>query len=113
MNKRGKTSEDFFEKVYRVVEKIPYGKVTSYGAIAHAVGMKSSARMVGWALNAKAGLMDLPCHRVLNRNGELTGKMHFATPSLMREMLESEGIEFIGERVNLEHHFWEPLDEGL
>ena len=101
-------NQDFFERVYDVVRQIPYGKVTTYGCIAKALGMKSSARMVGWALNSAAGRTDLPCHRVINRNGELTGKLHFATPTLMKELLLSERIEFIGEAVNLEKHLWEP-----
>jgi len=68
--------------------------VTTYGLIAQSLGMKSSARMVGWALNSVAGNIDIPCHRVINRRGELTGRRYFATPNLMRELLESEGIEF-------------------
>ena len=101
-------NEDFFSRVYEIVKQIPNGKVTTYGRIAKVLGMKSSARMVGWALNAVAKDMSLPCHRVINRNGELTGKIHFATPILMKELLLSEGIEFIGEAVNLDKHIWEP-----
>jgi methylated-DNA-protein-cysteine methyltransferase-like protein len=99
---------DFFEKVYTVVEKIPAGKVTTYGAIGRMLGMASSARMVGWALNSAAGRAELPCHRVVNRFGALTGKMYFGSPDTMRELLEAEGVEFIGENVNLKKHFWEP-----
>ena len=96
---------------------IPRGKVSTYGAIGRALGMKSSARMVGWALNGIANsdyrhssgkIMQVPAHRVVNRNGELTGKMHFATPTLMKELLLSEGIAFIGEAVDMERHLWEP-----
>ena len=101
-------NKDFFEKVFEIVRKIPLGKVTTYGHIAHAIGLKSSARMVGWALNSVAGDMTIPCHRVINRNGELTGKRHFATPTFMKEMLESEGIEFDEETINLKKYLWIP-----
>lgn len=106
--KTGNPKEDFFSKVYKIVAQIPYGKVTTYGEIAKAIGLKSSARMVGWALNSTIGDDSLQCHRVINRNGELTGKRHFSTPTLMREMLENEGIEFIGDAVNLNKHLWKP-----
>lgn len=101
---------DFFQKVYDVVRRIPSGKVTTYGAIAELLGMKSSARMIGWALNgvALSDREDIPCHRVVNRNGDLSGRMHFETPFVMRERLESEGVTFIGERVDLLHHLWRP-----
>ncbi len=101
-------NEDFFNKVYQIVRQIPYGKVTTYGIIAETAGMKSSARMVGWALNAAAYDKTMPCHRVVNRNGELTGKMYFATPTLMRELLENEGVVFIGDRVDLKKYLWKP-----
>ena len=107
MADKGKNA-DFYERVYAVVAQIPFGKVTTYGHIARVLGLRSSARMVGWALNAAAGRMDLPFHRVVNRNGELTGKRYFATPTLMRDLLESEGIEFIDDRVNMEEHLWVP-----
>lgn len=100
-------SKDFFQKVYEIVRKIPYGKVTTYGHIAVVLGAKSSARMVGWALNSTP-TPDIPAHRVVNRKGELTGKHHFATPTLMRDLLESESIEFIGNAVNLDRHLWIP-----
>ena len=103
-----KDKEDFFEKVYRIVARIPTGKVTTYGLIAEAAGLKSSARMVGWALNSVKYDLHIPCHRVVNRNGELTGKRYFATPTFMRELLESEGVEFIGDAVKLEKHLWKP-----
>ncbi len=100
--------KDFFDKVYSVVEKIPYGKVTTYGAIAEVCGIKSSARTVGWALNSAAG-SNLPCHRVVNRFGALTGKMHFGNGTIMEELLLSEGIEFDGDGcVILEKYFWRP-----
>ncbi|TAL70255.1 MAG: MGMT family protein [Bacteroidetes bacterium] len=107
-NKVKANNEDFFKKVFGIVAKIPKGKVTTYGEIAKALGAKSSARMVGWALNSAAGDDSYPCHRVINRNGDLTGKRHFRTPTLMRELLENEGIEFIGEQVNLKKHLWLP-----
>jgi methylated-DNA-protein-cysteine methyltransferase-like protein len=107
-----KDNNDFFQRVYRIVETIPYGKVTSYGAIGKALGLRSSARMVGWALNALAGSNShIPAHRVVNRLGELSGKFYFGTPNLMRELLESEGIEFIDDAVDMKKHFWEPLEE--
>ncbi len=91
-----------------MVRQIPTGRVTTYGIIARELGMKSSARMVGWALNSVAGDTSLPCHRVVNRNGELTGKLHFATPDLMRELLEAEGVGFIDDAVDLKKHLWTP-----
>ncbi len=105
-------SKDFFEKVYRIVKQIPKGKVTTYGSIAKAIGLRSSARMVGWALNSAAYRIDLPCHRVVNRNGELTGKNHFGTPLLMREMLESEGITFMNDSINMKIHFWDCSEDA-
>lgn len=104
-------NQDFFHRVYEIARQIPFGRVTTYGHIAEALGAKSSARMVGWAMNAVDSAhraTDIPAHRVINRNGELTGKHHFATPTLMRELLEAEGVEFIGEAVNLEKHLWKP-----
>ncbi len=100
--------DDFYRRVYRVVRRIPTGKVTTYGAIAEQIGARSSSRMVGYALHGVAGDMDIPCHRVVNRNGELTGKMHFATPTLMRDLLESEGVTFRGDAVDMKLHFWQP-----
>lgn len=105
---RKSSKTDFFRRVFNIVRKIPRGKVTTYGHIAVVLGAKSSARMVGWALNSTP-TPDIPAHRVVNRNGELTGKHHFATPTLMRDLLESESVEFIGEAVNLEKHLWIPV----
>lgn len=100
---------DFYSKVFDVVRQIPYGKVTTYGEIAQYLGMKSSARMVGWALNSLAGKKtDLPCHRVVNRFGALSGARFFSSPNLMRELLENENISFNNECVNLEKHLWKP-----
>jgi len=97
--------QDFFNKVYAITKRIPYGKVTTYGHIAEACGIKSSARTVGWALNGCG--RDVPAHRVVNRYGALTGKMHFGDPNLMEELLRSEGVEF-DERgyVKLEKYLW-------
>jgi methylated-DNA-protein-cysteine methyltransferase-like protein len=102
--------QDFFQRVYEVVRRIPKGRVTSYGAIAAFLGSKGSARMVGWAMNASHSSRDfVPAHRVLNRNGELTGKHHFPSPQLMQELLESEGIVIVDDRVeNFKTVFWQP-----
>ena len=94
-----------------VVKQIPYGKVSTYGCIAEYLGLKSSARMVGWALNSFANDSSVPCHRVVNRLGELTGSRHFATPEMMKELLESEGIKFNNDAVDLKKHLWQPNKE--
>ena len=102
-------NENFFEKVYEVARQIPYGKVTSYGAIAKVLGAARSARMVGWAMNASHNLDDVPAHRVVNRNGLLTGKHHFDGTNLMQQLLESEGIIVIDNQIiDFEEHFWIP-----
>jgi len=106
-------SEDdsFFNRVWNVVAQIPPGCVTTYGDIAGHLGRRGAARTVGWALNEAAG-SDLPCHRVVNRNGELTGKRHFETPHVMEERLRSEGVTFTDDgRVVLDEHRWVPGDE--
>jgi methylated-DNA-protein-cysteine methyltransferase related protein len=104
-----KLNDSFFEKVYAVVRQIPYGKVTSYGAIAKALGTARSARMVGWAMNAAHNLEDVPAHRVVNRKGLLTGKHHFDGTNLMQQLLESEGIEVQDSQIiGFEKHFWMP-----
>ena len=106
--KSSKQQSDFFDKVYSVIAKIPKGKVTTYGAIAEYCGVKSAARTVGWALNG-ASSSNLPCHRVVNRFGGLTGKMHFDSPNLMEDLLRSEGIEFTEDGcVDMKKHFWKP-----
>ena len=104
---------DFFSKVYEVVKQIPPGRVTSYGAIARYLGTTGSARMVGWAMNAShSHAYFVPAHRVVNRNGLLTGKHHFDTPNAMKELLENEGIKFNGDQIiNFEKHFWDPAKE--
>jgi methylated-DNA-protein-cysteine methyltransferase-like protein len=102
-------NDNFFERVYEVARQIPYGKVTSYGAIAKVLGAARSARMVGWAMNASHDLEDVPAHRVVNRNGLLTGKHHFDGTNLMQQLLESEGIVVIDNQIiDFEKHFWTP-----
>ena len=102
-------NDNFFERVYVIVRQIPYGKVTSYGAIAKVLGAARSARMVGWAMNAAHNLEDVPAHRVVNRKGLLTGKHHFEGTNLMQQLLESEGIVVKDSQIlDLENVFWEP-----
>lgn len=107
--------EDYFKRVYRVVNEIPEGSVTTYGAIAGYLGVESGARMVGYALNNSAGAGgQIPAHRVVNRLGQLTGRRYFPGDS-MRERLEQEGVEFVEEyTVDLRKHFWDPgsMDKG-
>lgn len=101
--------ENFFERVYAIAKQIPYGRVTSYGVIAKALGTARSARMVGWAMNASHNRDDVPAHRVVNRKGILSGKHHFQGTNLMQQLLESEGIEVVDNQiVNFEKVFWEP-----
>lgn len=103
------TNTDFFSRVYEVVKQIPYGKITTYGAIAKKIGAPKSARMVGYALNASSMQDDVPAHRVVNRKGLLTGKHHFQGTNLMQQLLESEGIKVKDNTVqNFKEHFWEP-----
>ena len=102
-------TDNFFEKVYVLARQIPYGKVTSYGAIAKALGMARSARMVGWAMNACHQLEDVPAHRVVNRKGLLTGKHHFDGTNLMQQLLECEGIQVVDNKImDFDTHFWQP-----
>ena len=104
----------FFEKVYEVVKLIPKGRVTSYGAIAAYLGAKGSSRMVGWALIGAHPGPKIPAHRVVNRNGLLTGKQHFATPTAMQESLEKEGVEVKADQVvDFKKRFWDPSAELL
>jgi methylated-DNA-protein-cysteine methyltransferase related protein len=109
----GKKDESFFEQVFDVVRLIPEGRVTSYGAIAAALGTKLSARMVGWAMNASHVVKPkVPAHRVVNRNGLLSGKMHFAYPEQMQELLEKEGVKVVDDKVQeFEQRFWNPAEE--
>ena len=106
----GKSDASFFEQVYDVVRQIPRGKVTSYGAIAAFLGAKSSARMVGWAMNASFVVVPkVPAHRVVNRNGMLSGKAHFATLTLMEELLAKEKIKVENSTIiDFEKKFWNP-----
>lgn len=109
MIKQNPNNKNFFERVYEVARQIPYGKVTSYGAIAKALGAARSARMVGWAMNASHNMEDVPAHRVVNRVGLLSGKHHFDGTNLMQQLLESEGIEVVDNQIiDFEKHFWEP-----
>ncbi len=99
----------FFDKVYAVVKQIPTGKVTSYGAIAAYLGAPKSARMVGWAMNAAHNKPEIPAHRVVNRNGLLTGKHHFQGTNLMQQLLENEGIKVVNNQIqNFDTVFWNP-----
>ena len=91
--------ENFFERVYAIARQIPEGKVTSYGAIAKALGTARSARMVGWAMNASHNREDVPAHRVVNRKGLLSGKHHFAGTNLMQQLLENEGVEVVNNQI--------------
>lgn len=105
---------NFFEDVHAVARLIPKGRVTSYGAIARYLGTKMSARMVGWAMNAAHGEKNIPAHRVVNRQGLLTGKHHFHPPSSMQKSLEREGVKVVKDKVqDFETHFWDPSSELL
>ncbi len=102
---------NFFDKVYEVAKLVPYGRVTSYGAIAKYLGAARSARMVGYAMNGSGG-KDVPAHRVVNRKGLLTGKHHFEGTNLMQQLLENEGIEVIDNQIqNLKLVYWDPSVE--
>ncbi len=109
--------DTFFDKVYEVVKLIPYGRVTSYGAIAEYLGTRGSSRMVGWALNASQKYLEnIPAHRVVNRNGLLTGKRHFGGRDIMQQLLESEGAVIENDSIkNFKEIFWNPkeLDKDL
>ena len=108
----GKKDSSFFEQVYDVARQIPRGRVTSYGAIAAFLGTKMSARMVGWAMNGAHMMNDIPAHRVVNRNGMLSGKMHFATPTSMEELLQKEKIKVVDDVIiDFEKKFWDPAVE--
>jgi methylated-DNA-protein-cysteine methyltransferase-like protein len=103
------TESDFFLRIYDVVRQIPDGRVCSYGAIAAHLGMPRSARMVGWAMNAAHSKPDVPAHRVVNRNGMLTGKHHFGGPRVMQQLLENEGHQIENDQIlNFKNSFWDP-----
>jgi methylated-DNA-protein-cysteine methyltransferase-like protein len=102
---------NFFDKVYEVAREIPFGRVTSYGAIAKYLGAARSARMVGWAMNSSSA-KDVPAHRVVNRVGVLTGKHHFGGTNLMQQLLENEGIQVQDNQiVDFQKYFWDPAKE--
>ena len=102
----------FFEKVYQVARQIPYGRATSYGAIANFLGTPKSAKMVGWAMNASKNDDSVPAHRVVNKNGLLTGKFHFHGENLMLQLLESEGVKIDNDKIiNFTEIFWDPTKE--
>ena len=104
--------ENFFENVYQVVKLIPEGKVTSYGAIAKYLGTANSSRMVGWAMNNAHSDASIPAHRVVNRQGLLTGKHHFGINNEMQTLLENEGIKVEKDQIiDFKNHFWDPTIE--
>lgn len=104
------STPDFFDLVFQVVRMIPNGRVTSYGAIAKYLGTKSGSRMVGWAMNASHSQKEyVPAHRVVNRNGLLTGKGHFSPPESMELALKAEGIEVVNDKIQrFKEHYWDP-----
>jgi methylated-DNA-protein-cysteine methyltransferase related protein len=110
LNPSGKRDESFFQMVYNVVRQVPKGRVTTYGAIAACLGAKSSARMVGWAMNAAHDeRMEVPAHRVVNRNGLLTGRHHFQNPEEMQTLLEKENVRVVDNQVHdFKNLFWDP-----
>ena len=103
---------NYFDLVYQVVREVPRGRVTTYGAIAHYLGLKSGARMVGYAMNAAHSMADVPAQRVVNRQGLLTGKHHFENPNRMQELLEEDGVQVKNDQVqDFESVFWNPEKE--
>lgn len=114
MHSSMKEANSFFENVYEVVKLIPAGRVTSYGAIARYLGASGSARMVGWAMNQSHQVPGVPAHRVVNRQGLLTGKHHFCSPDAMQTLLENEGIVVKDDQVvAFDKLFWDPMVELL
>lgn len=111
--KKTNDKESIYDAIYDVVRAVPKGRVTTYGAVAAAIGVKSGARMVGYAMNACHNAKPkVPAHRVVNRNGMLTGKHHFNPPELMQQRLEKEGIKVKDDTIlNFDKHLWEPLNE--
>ena len=109
-----KVDVDFFEKLYQVVRQIPEGRVSSYGAIARAIGSPQSSRMVGWAMNASHNVEDVPAHSVVNRMGLLTGKHHFDATNLMQQLLENEVIEVLDNQIQqVDDDIWDPNQQGF
>lgn len=113
MAQQSPEKDNIYNAIYDIVRAIPKGRVTSYGAIAAALGAKSGARVVGYAMNSCAGIKPkVPAHRVVNRNGMLTGKHHFNPPGMMQELLEKEGIKVKDDVVvDFKKLFWDPMDE--
>lgn len=113
--KLSEKNKDFFDHVYEVVQLIPEGRVTNYGAIAKYLGAARSSRMVGWAMNAAHSIPGIPAHRVVNRTGLLTGAAHFETPTRMQELLEKENVRVKENQVvDFKKHFWDPsLELGI
>ena len=113
VNPSGKKDDNFFQLVYEIVRQIPKGRVTSYGAIAAALGAKSSARMVGWAMNGSHRMKPkVPAQRVVNRQGLLSGRIHFDYPEQMQELLEKEGVNIKDNQVvDFQKKFWDPIIE--
>jgi methylated-DNA-protein-cysteine methyltransferase related protein len=105
--------DNFFEKVYAIAREVPFGRVTTYGAIARCIGTAGSSRMVGWAMNKSFQQNEfVPAHRVVNRKGLLTGKNYFGGERTMEELLLSEGIPVVNNRIeNFEKYFWDPFEE--
>ena len=104
--------ESFFDKVHQVARKIPKGRVSTFGAIARFLGSAQSSRMVGWAMNSASKMEDVPAHRVVNRNGVLSGKHHFSGTFAMQQLLEAEGVEVEKDQVvHFERLFWDPSEE--
>jgi len=102
-------NKSFFQRVYKVVRKIPFGKVTTYGLIANHLGAFKSARMVGYAMNSSHKYSDIPTHKIVNRNGLLTGRHHFSGSLLMQELLENEGVIIIDNKIeNFYDILWDP-----
>ncbi len=110
-----KVKENIYDIIYDVVRAVPKGRVTTYGAVAAAIGVKSGARMVGYAMNSCGGIKPaVPAHRVVNRNGMLTGKHHFSPPEKMEQLLKKEGVKVKDDIVvNFEQLFWDPVKELL
>ncbi len=113
MKQEAKTKESIYDAIYDVVRAVPKGRVTSYGAVAAAIGAASGARVVGYAMNNCTGVKPkVPAHRVVNRNGLLTGKHHFSPPEKMQQLLEKEGIKVVDDKVqNFYEKFWDPVKE--
>jgi methylated-DNA-protein-cysteine methyltransferase-like protein len=112
LKKATSNNDNFFERVYEIVRQIPEGKVTSYGAIAKALGAARSARMVGWAMNASHNLEDVPAHRVVNRIGMLSGKHHFEGTNLMQQLLENEGVKVVDNQIiDFDTYFWNLIQD--